>query len=112
MEFNLEEREYQRWKLDLFIYLSHTISLWEKLKYHFYVFAYHGDHHFDYRDDHIVIIIVINMITELSPPVGPCGRPLEHVVLATFQRHIHDGDLACPSQIYEHIDKNVNRQLF
>ena len=72
-------------QLDLFIYLSHTISLWEKLKYHFYVFAYHGDHHFDYRDDHIVIIIVINMITELSPPVGPCGRPLEHVLLATFQ---------------------------
>ena len=45
------------------------------------------------------------MITESSPPVGPCGRPLEHVVLATFQRHIHDGDLAYPSQIHEHIDK-------
>ena len=45
------------------------------------------------------------MITESSPPVGPCGRPLEHVVLATFQRHIHDGDLARPFQIHEHIDK-------
>ena len=53
----------------------------------------------------LVIIIVINMITESYPPVGPCGRPLEHVVLATFQRHIHDGDLACPSQIYERIGK-------